>query len=107
MDETAYARAHAPGITEEEAGAIESRNEDALVNLTPKLPRTAMAYSNIHGGYIFQNIASGKRYCLVAFQINEGGVIFAVKVTPVLKDEEKLRVDIRQDVPWKNRFRVE
>jgi hypothetical protein len=106
MDEAAYRRAHAPGLLEGEDAAIEERNEGALVNLIPKFPRTAMAYSNIRGEYLFPNLPSGRRYCLVAFQVNESGVIFAVKVTPVLKNGEKLKVDIREDVPWKERFKV-
>jgi hypothetical protein len=43
---------------------------------------------------------------LVAFQTNESGIILAVKFTPVLKDGEKLKVDIREDVPWKDRFKA-
>ncbi len=106
IDESAYNRAHAPGLAEGEAAAIEDRNAAALVDLIPKLPRAAMTYSDIRGQYLLRNLASGRRYCLVAFQTNESGIILAVKITPALKEGEKLKVDIREDVPWKDRFKI-
>jgi hypothetical protein len=104
MDESAYKRAHAPGIREDEAGAIDSRNVDALSDLIPKLPRTAFGKSDNRGTFVFRNLPCGGRYYLVALHIHESGVFFAAKITSVLKDGEKVKVDLRDDAPWNERF---
>jgi hypothetical protein len=106
MDEDAYKRAHAPGIANDEAGAIESRGEDALANQIPKLPRTAKGRSNNRGEFAFRNLPTGRRYCLVALDIAEDGIFLAAIVTPMLMDGQELKVDLRDDVPWKERFKV-
>ena len=107
MDESAYKRAHATGIGEDEAGAIDSRNEDALADLAPKLPRTAFGKSDNRGIFVFRNLPCGERYYLVALHIHESGVFLAAKISPVLKDGEKLKVDLRDDVPWNERFKAD
>lgn len=107
MDESAYRRAHAPGIADDDAGAIESRGEDALAARIPKIPRTAFGKSGSQGVFVFHNLPSGKRYYLVAVHAHESGLFLAIKVTALLKDGERLKVDLRDDVPWKERFRTD
>ncbi len=97
MDENAYKRAHAPGIANDEAGAIESRGEDALADQIPKLPRTAKGKSDNRGVFAFRNLPTGRRYCLVALDIAEDGIFLAAIVTPMLKDGQELKVDLRDD----------
>jgi hypothetical protein len=107
MDQDAYKRAHAPGLAGGADARIEDQNTGALVDLIPKLPRSALGKSDSRGTYSIPNLPCGQRYCIVTFLVHESGVFFAAKVTPVLKDGVKLKVDLRDDVPWSERFKAD
>jgi len=107
MDESAYNRAHAKGLAPGVESRIEDQNTDALVDLIPKLPRSALGKSDGRGAFSIPNLPCGQPYYLVSFGIHESGVFLAVKVTPVLKNGESIKVELRDDVPWSERFKAD
>jgi hypothetical protein len=106
LEEQAYSRVHAPGARETETARIEIAHIDALSQLIPKLPRVAKAETGENGIYRFPNLPPGRRYQLVALSVEEDGVYFATAFTPALKPGGKVSVDLRDDIPWEERFRV-
>jgi hypothetical protein len=107
MDDCAYKRAHTPGLAPGVDARIEDQNTDAPVDLIPKLPRSAFGKSDSRGAFSISNVPCGQRYCLVSFGIHESGVYLAVKLTPVMKNGESIKVDLRDDVPWSERFKAD
>lgn len=108
MDEVAYKRAHGPGLAEGADAPIEDQNEAALIDLIPKLPRTAFGKSDSRGAFSFSPLPCGQRYYLASFVVTESGLILAIKITPLLKNAERMKVDLRQGGEgWDERFKAE
>jgi hypothetical protein len=106
IDEDAYKRAHAPGITEGQARAIRAHVQDELTDVVSTLPHTALTKTDSKGAYAFKNLPAGRRYYLLAVQVAEDGLFLAGGITPLLKDGQKVRFDLRIDSRWEDRFRA-
>jgi len=74
--------------------------------MVPKLPRLAKTKTNKAGVYRFAQALPGKRYYVVALDVDEEGVFFAADITPTLKRGQALRFDVRETSPWEQRFGV-
>jgi hypothetical protein len=106
IDKDAYTRAHAPGITEGQARAIRAHVQDELTDVVSTLPHTALTKTDSKGAYAFKNLPAGKQYYALAVLVAEDGLFLAGGITPLLKDGQKLRFDLRIDSRWEDRFRA-
>jgi len=104
MDESAYARARTPGGENVE---MEEQNDSAVIDLIPKLPRTALVKSDSRGTFGIPRLPCGQRYCLVSFIVTEGGLILAAKVTPMLKNGETMKIELPENGQMRDRFKPE
>ena len=105
-EERAYKRAHQQGMDPDQVGTVEQNDLDELAAILPKLSHVAIAKSNTDGAYAFKGVPSRKPYYVAALKVKEDGVFYAAKATRVLKDGETLKLDLRDDAPWEERFRV-
>jgi len=71
-----------------------------VAGLVPKLPRISKVRADKVGAYEFGNVATGKRYYLVAMDVGEDGVFYAAAETPLLHPRQQLKLDIREINLW-------
>lgn len=105
IDEEGYSRAHAPGVDEREAEAIEIRTRESLSELVSTLPHTALTKTDSKGNYAVNNLAAGRRYYVIVDLVSEDGLFLAAGITPILQEGQRVRFDLRDDSPWQDRFR--
>jgi len=106
LEREAYKRSHKTGATEDEASRIVGELVDTLDKIIPKLPRTAITRTNRKGFYRFERIPPATRYHVIAFGQWEDGNYIAARITPLIKEGEKLELDLRDDTPWEEQFLV-
>ncbi len=105
IDEDAYKRAHAPGTDARQAAHIEANTLDALSDLVPTLPHTALTKTDTKGNYVVKDLPAGRRYYVLAVLVSEDGLFLAAGITPLLNNGQELRFNLRNDNPWQDRFR--